>query len=309
MPDFGSADWNMAAQLGSTALNGINAAKTDSKDKQWIEHIRKSQRSWALDDWNMQNQYNSPAEQMRRMKEAGLNPNLIYGRMDSSAAGAVRSSDALPMKHRQTDFSGLQNAVGGYQDAQLKVAQLDNLHQQNKLLQAQTDYTNARVPLTGAQEENTRFNTDRGRSMLPESLEGLQLKNDLTREDIKKRQADTAFTIDENERQRLKNISDLKTATQVRANYMQQRIESSSRMDQQFAQTKQIYHSIDLMKENLHLAEKNNVLKDWEVQLSKSGLTPTDNRYWRVVQELADQLRQKLLGKKYNFDQLKNTPR
>ena len=29
--------------------------------------------------WNMQNAYNTPKEQMKRLKDAGLNPNLIYG--------------------------------------------------------------------------------------------------------------------------------------------------------------------------------------------------------------------------------------
>ena len=28
--------------------------------------------------WNMQNAYNDPSAQMARLKEAGLNPNLIY---------------------------------------------------------------------------------------------------------------------------------------------------------------------------------------------------------------------------------------
>ena len=28
--------------------------------------------------WNMQNEYNTPANQMKRLQDAGLNPNLIY---------------------------------------------------------------------------------------------------------------------------------------------------------------------------------------------------------------------------------------
>ena len=34
---------------------------------------------YNLDMWNRQNAYNTPAEQMRRLQEAGLNPNLMYG--------------------------------------------------------------------------------------------------------------------------------------------------------------------------------------------------------------------------------------
>lgn len=37
------------------------------------------QNQYNIDMWKMQADYNSPANQMRRFQEAGLNPNLIYG--------------------------------------------------------------------------------------------------------------------------------------------------------------------------------------------------------------------------------------
>tara|TARA_B100000073_G_scaffold247425_1_gene207788 strand:+ start:222 stop:935 length:714 start_codon:yes stop_codon:yes gene_type:complete len=41
--------------------------------------------------WEMQNQYNLPANQMQRLKDAGLNPNLIYGSSPAGASGAAGS--------------------------------------------------------------------------------------------------------------------------------------------------------------------------------------------------------------------------
>jgi len=49
--------------------------------------------------WQMQNEYNDPAQQMSRLKKAGLNPNLVYGQSVSGAtgqAGAVAPSKAAP---------------------------------------------------------------------------------------------------------------------------------------------------------------------------------------------------------------------
>lgn len=40
-----------------------------------------------LEAWNMENEYNSPAAQMQRYQDAGLNPNLIYGQ--SNTAGNI----------------------------------------------------------------------------------------------------------------------------------------------------------------------------------------------------------------------------
>ena len=40
--------------------------------------------------WNMQNAYNTPKEQMARLQDAGLNPNLIYGsNANTGTAGSV----------------------------------------------------------------------------------------------------------------------------------------------------------------------------------------------------------------------------
>lgn len=51
-------------------------------------------RANALNDWNRQNEYNSPKAQVARMVEGGLNPNLMYGQGTTGNA-AVISAPAL----------------------------------------------------------------------------------------------------------------------------------------------------------------------------------------------------------------------
>lgn len=43
--------------------------------------------------WAKQNEYNSPAAQMQRLKEAGLNPNLMYGQGTTGIAVPIRGAD------------------------------------------------------------------------------------------------------------------------------------------------------------------------------------------------------------------------
>lgn len=61
--------------------------------------------------WNQQNEYNSPLNQMLRLKEAGLNPNLMYGK------GTTGNSEQLP-KYNRPDAQVIQrppyNMLGGY---------------------------------------------------------------------------------------------------------------------------------------------------------------------------------------------------
>ena len=50
-----------------------------------------------IEFWNMQNAYNTPKAQMSRLKDAGLNPNLIYGsNANTGTAGAIAPSKASP---------------------------------------------------------------------------------------------------------------------------------------------------------------------------------------------------------------------
>ena len=48
--------------------------------------------------WKMQNEYNTPANQMKRLQDAGLNPNLIYGSgsANTGVAGSISPSKPAP---------------------------------------------------------------------------------------------------------------------------------------------------------------------------------------------------------------------
>lgn len=70
--------------------------------------------------WNMQNAYNTPKEQMKRLQDAGLNPNLIYGsNANTGTAGSVAPSKASPYSVQNPVPSAVQTALIGSQIANL----------------------------------------------------------------------------------------------------------------------------------------------------------------------------------------------
>lgn len=76
-------------------------------------------------------EYNTPENQMARLRAAGLNPNLVYGNgADAQAQGSVSPSGGMPNADFKlgSDILMMQNMV----------AQNKNLEEQNKLLKAQT---------------------------------------------------------------------------------------------------------------------------------------------------------------------------
>lgn len=86
----------------------------------------------ALEDWNRMNAYNSPVEQMKRYKEAGLNPNLIYGQTNTAAP--VRSTDYVAPELKADALQMMGQAVNIKRDkVQTQVQQQAIQNQQEDL--------------------------------------------------------------------------------------------------------------------------------------------------------------------------------
>lgn len=92
--------------------------------------------------WEQQNAWNSPASQMQRLKDAGLNPALMYGQGTTGNAVQIPKYQAPKM-----DYSGYQpkqaveavtNTIGAYMDFKLRNAQVDNAEQMNKNIMQDT---------------------------------------------------------------------------------------------------------------------------------------------------------------------------
>lgn len=87
-----NAEMNAATNAANLQMNKqtnlanylINAA-TNKANRQLAEY------EWSknLEMWNLQNEYNSPTAQMQRLKDAGLNPNMMYGNISSGNASVL----------------------------------------------------------------------------------------------------------------------------------------------------------------------------------------------------------------------------
>lgn len=80
--------------------------------------------------WEMQNKYNTPKQQMQRLKDAGLNPALIYGsgQTNTGVAGSVAPSKPAPYNVKdpipslvQTQLLGAQKALLDEQRRKLEI--------------------------------------------------------------------------------------------------------------------------------------------------------------------------------------------
>lgn len=124
--------------IGSGA-QAIASGKLNRKNRAWQEKMYATQRADSLSDWQMQNAYNSPEQQMQRLRDAGLNPNLVYGDGNVQGnAGEVRSSQVGNPQTETPNISGItsgiQSGIMAYTDMKARQAQTDNLKAQNELI-------------------------------------------------------------------------------------------------------------------------------------------------------------------------------
>lgn len=82
-----SANTNNAVQAGGgIASSLINVIGQSYINRQNIEEQRRAQ-AVAQQNWIEQQEYNSPKNQVARIKEAGLNPDMLYGQSSAGVAG------------------------------------------------------------------------------------------------------------------------------------------------------------------------------------------------------------------------------
>jgi len=124
--DLATGGFNTAAQLGQNIFNRLFAKKE-----------RERQYDTELEFWRMNNQYNHPSAQMARLREAGLNPHLVYG------TGAVANSSSAPSAPGRAQWQGqapqlperpAAAMLSDYVDLEAKGLQNDNFRAQNTLL-------------------------------------------------------------------------------------------------------------------------------------------------------------------------------
>lgn len=79
-------DWSNPIGAG---ISGLFSLAGSAVQYNYSKKLAEQQNQFNIDMWNRQNEYNSPAAQMKRFSEAGLNPNLIYGQGNAGNASSA----------------------------------------------------------------------------------------------------------------------------------------------------------------------------------------------------------------------------
>ena len=92
-----------ASAIGSSVANGVTATKLNKKNRIWQEKMYAQRLADERENWNVQNDYNSPVQQVERMRAAGINPDL-YG-IDGAGTASQMSTPDANFEYQAPDFS------------------------------------------------------------------------------------------------------------------------------------------------------------------------------------------------------------
>lgn len=165
-------------------------AAENQKMRDYNLALAKQQNLWNIQQWNRENEYNSPSAQMARMRAAGLNPDMMYsggvsGNLAANSPQMTSGAPASPM-----DWSALGNKKTIF-DVAMQRATLEQMDANTEKIQSETkgiDIDNQYKPIEkvlGIQLTKTQIALNRG--MLKElsakvdkiQMETLNLEQDL----------------------------------------------------------------------------------------------------------------------------------
>lgn len=115
---FGSLLSNLFGSKNQSSANATNVHLAQLNNE-FNERMMEKQMDYNLEMWNKQNAYNTPAEQMKRLKDAGINPYMALGSVQSGQAGSVggvnpAQGTSARVEAFQPDFSGIGQAAQNY---------------------------------------------------------------------------------------------------------------------------------------------------------------------------------------------------
>jgi hypothetical protein len=268
-PAVGAALIAGGASVLGTGASAAATGKMNKKTRKWAEKEREINRQYALQDYATMNEYNSPRAQMQRFKEAGLNPNLIYGQSNEGAT--VRSTDQGKWNPEAPQFdigSAAQAGLQQYYNVKMQDAQIDLMAKEGAVKTADVAMKTASTAEASARTAKTQFELGLAQELKQYSLQAAEAN-------LRKMMVDTAaatqrmdLDLQKNEREALQSTASL------RKNVLE-----TLQLKAQNAKTEEERKNIIQARKNAELDQK---LKEADLRLKEKGVQPHDNIIFRT---------------------------
>lgn len=166
----------------------IEAQKRENQlNREYNLMLARQQNQWNLEQWQRENDYNSPTSQMARLRQAGLNPDLMYGQgTTGNSAGSPEMTSGAPSE--PTDMSAMLSKRSFGQTMQ----QILDKEQQRRMNEAQIEAIKANTNKTNSETQGQDINN---------AIQQIRLGNEVTFQNMKIREMEDAHKLSDAELQ------------------------------------------------------------------------------------------------------------
>ena len=259
---------NAGTSITTTGMNAIAQGNINRKTRKYNEQMYDKQKQDALANWNMQNEYNSPAAQMKRLREAGLNPNMVYGHGQAvNTASTPQTPSPQSWNPKAADYSGMAESVGRYYNTKMQQINLSNAQKQGQVLDQEKIQKAAQTAQIVSSTAMSEFNRNLQSDLRQNSL-------DFAVANLNKVKAETAMTSHEDDRKGLMNKATIEEIAQRVRNMRVDNAKSQAEKERIVVETAN--------------ALKTGVLQDLDIALQKRGIQRNDPMYFRWIARYLD---------------------
>ena len=137
--------------VNSSLRKQIQAQRQENAlNRQYNLMLARLQNKWNIDQWQRENDYNSPTAQMARYRAAGLNPNLIYGQQNTAASSPTLTAGASSAPQDMSAIGQKRN----FGQAMQEMLNVEMQKAQIEAIKAGTENTKANTEKTSEETKN-----------------------------------------------------------------------------------------------------------------------------------------------------------
>lgn len=244
-------------------MNAWHTSRENRRSREFAREMNQTTYGQQVDFWKMNNAYNMPIEQRKRLEAAGLNPALMYGTNASGASGMASGGNAGSALNAKFDTPMYGSALSGVLESLSRIADLD---------------------IKKAQEQN--INADTAAKLADKGLKDITGTDKMFDLNVKRQLEETSVDAAKESAR----LTSLKADIAWYEKYMLEKGGADANIEKMVAQAakaKADAANSQAEKARIEAATqsllKGNALKQFEIDLNNSGITKNDDFYWRLM--------------------------
>lgn len=259
--------------------------KQNEKDRLFQKDMYAWSHKDAVDDWTKQNEYNSPVQQMQRLKEAGLNPHLVYGNGADATAGPVRAGAASggSMPAPKMEGNPVADAIGTYQSLSMTDAQEASIRANISLAEKEGLLKDANTAKVLQDTSRSKFDLEQAMEVRQDVVRKMRLDADLAEVNVEAGRQSIGIALRKDEREALANAVNVEATVQsiLESKLRQARLALENAKVP--VEIEKLRADIDQLRTMTQNAKTEGRIRLIDEKLREQGLSPSDPVYVRAL--------------------------